>query len=374
MTNQTMTDQRIDRDMVRAAMRAARAYTEKRPSLSITQKTEANYLKIVERLEALQLMPDELALSPASCAQYSSAYVTISIKRLVPLVAECARFLEGENVENINELVVQINQHVELLDKLKSRRTFHKAVETVTTKCAGSYNKPKQVAGISYRRKTKKCKKIGLAKAPKNWQNILLNTFADDKSMQLALAIAEITGCRPAELVLGVQLSLSGGGGITFRIDGVKVDAGRGQPLRAIDVAYSTTPAFILLLEYLNESQTGSAMIAINDAKQYSDRIRYQSRKLFPFFETGFSSYSYRHAFSAAQKKAGISRRDLAKSMGHRSCASQSAYGRKKLGRTCNGYCILNVNATYDIVKLNQKMCRNLEELPRNNSNFTMRM
>jgi hypothetical protein len=84
----------------------------------------------------------------------------------------------------------------------------------------------------------RKSKRTSLKGLPHNWLELICSHNLDSKYRR-ALLVMCLTGCRPAELVKGVTISLSedsenNNSILKFEIHGVKVSETKGQPIRRI--------------------------------------------------------------------------------------------------------------------------------------------
>jgi len=183
--------------------------------------------------------------------------------------------------------------------------------------------------------KHSKSKKHSLAKLADNWRESI---FSSIKSIHLkrAVAVLSASGCRPAELERGILVRLKAGI-LSIGIHGSKVDeeAGRGQPLRLLDIDQET-PWGRFLLEQVSV-QPNFAIIVKYDAGGISQRLREKSRELWPRRKSLVSAYSYRHFIGKSMKESGESSDKIARVLGHATDFSQHSYGRVGGGKLNEG-------------------------------------
>ena len=144
--------------------------------------------------------------------------------------------------------------------------------------------------------------------------------------VELFACVFAVFGIRPAELVRGVVLDATATG-LRLAVAGAKVDATRGQPMRALEVDTTrrgqSALAVALLRAYVEEtggdlSATAADIVAVRRAM----------REVQP----GLSPYAYRHA-RASDVKATQGRAGAAAWLGHSNDRTQQGYGNARSGR-----------------------------------------
>ena len=175
----------------------------------------------------------------------------------------------------------------------------------------------------------RKGKRIGMWCIPKGGLARLVWAFADDPVYADPLRVLLLTGARPSEFVKGIQVQLTADGHLRFTIQGAKVTAQTGQPVRMVEVAINNAAARALA----ERAAAGILVVRITDARKLSDKVRGMSMRLFPRIGYVISPYTFRHAVSAAEKKRGRSVDSLAQVLGHVSGKSQRGYGAPQQGR-----------------------------------------
>lgn len=186
---------------------------------------------------------------------------------------------------------------------------------------------------------TSRRSKANLSDLPSGWKAKMFARATE--RLRLVLALLEIGGMRPEEIgrSTGVEVALIGSEGrwIRFRLafEGAKTGAGHG-----IATGHPTgwqrretvVDAIGERAEWLAEAvaASGGTLLFREEANRVKDNVRSLAKRLWPRrkAETRPSAYSYRHAFSAAQKQAGTDAATLAVAMGHRSERTQGGYGR----------------------------------------------
>ena len=144
------------------------------------------------------------------------------------------------------------------------------------------------------------------------------------------LAILALTGCRPAELMKGVEIETrkkNGNTAVLLTIQGAKVSENRGQKARTITFLAEGSAA--TALAEICAERGGKFKLETSNADYRSLNRALQMH--------GLSCYAFRHQV-ASELKDGISKGNItpenaAKVMGHRSTESLSYYGTRSRAR-----------------------------------------
>jgi integrase len=179
----------------------------------------------------------------------------------------------------------------------------------------------------------RKGKRNGMSRIPEGGLARLVTAFAHDPVYADPLRVLFLTGARPCELVKGVKAQITPAGRLRFTIEGGKVTARTGQPVRMIEVPIDNEVAQALV----DRAAAGVLVVRITDARKLSDKVRSMSRRLFPKIAYMISPYTFRHAIAAREKAHGRSVTSLAKVLGHVSGRSQRGYGTPQQGRHLGG-------------------------------------
>lgn len=158
-----------------------------------------------------------------------------------------------------------------------------------------------------------------------------------------AVAVLWASGCRPAEIALGVDVKRGKNGVIVLDVPGAKIKADAGQPRRSIAIDSNSEAGKALLQILGNEKQVSISRPAQRIAKDFEDIRRKTGLKV--------SAYSFRHQFAAEVKTiygahtAGAEQ--IAAAMGHRVTRSQQHYGTKSQAHGGSG--VLAVKAALPV-------------------------
>lgn len=180
---------------------------------------------------------------------------------------------------------------------------------------------------------------------PDDWREQLCLRMGRSKYRDAVLVMA-LSGCRPAELVKGVRVTLVDEQHLRIDMQGAKVTQLNGQPHRML-ILDGTTPTFLqqLLLGLLQE-QGGSLYAEIDSAKNLTKAITRYAQWLWPKHRHDITAYCFRHGFSSDQKGR-LSPAELAACLGHRSTRTQKRYGQRQQSKGRHSADILKVAASY---------------------------
>jgi integrase len=184
-------------------------------------------------------------------------------------------------------------------------------------------------------REPRHSKRKDMRGAPSNWRELLWDE-PGLKKYRLHYALSAVTGCRPGEFGENFLVKLSSTD-ILFVMQGLKVRACSGQPVRGFRYQLSDANAFVSEIvskvEALPKNDQGLVKIEPVDTKAFSAAIKRASRRLGLGGETGLSAYNLRHAFASDLKAAQKTRAEIAKALGHASEKTQSCYGQAGMSK-----------------------------------------
>lgn len=159
------------------------------------------------------------------------------------------------------------------------------------------------------------------------WQETIFEAIPEQ--YKAAMAVLQLTGCRPSELSGGVNVRLIEGR-LAFVIKGSKVSECSGQESRLLMVESDSIPAKYLLAHISGGSMTN---ISLRNQKTFAEVIAATGKQVFPRMRGRVSPYVFRHAFSSDLKSAGRDQAEIARALGHRVTRTQERYGRSAHGR-----------------------------------------
>lgn len=188
-----------------------------------------------------------------------------------------------------------------------------------------------KVQGLTGPRTQRNGKRRALAGLPRDWRETLCQRGASGK-YGVALLVAALTGCRPAELEHGVKVwraidpnhhrSL-----IHFEIVGAKVKARQGQPVRHMAYAEDDGhPLVAMLNASLSATEDASLVVKIEKALNFTVEVRRLAASLWPKHRYAVTPYCFRHQWAADAKRAGTADA-VSRGLGHLSDKTQRRYG-----------------------------------------------
>lgn len=182
----------------------------------------------------------------------------------------------------------------------------------------------------------KMSKRYGLGKLDQMWREKIFSSIKSEH-FKRAVAVLSSTGCRPAELQVGVVVHIVEDDRLQIGIRGAKVNlqTKRGQPLRLLQIDIHT-PWGAYLRDQVLRSESNMIIVSYN-AASVSQRLREKSRVLWPRQKTLVSGYSYRHFLGKSLKESGEDPIKIASTLGHATDYSQSSYGRAGGGKRSAG-------------------------------------
>lgn len=199
--------------------------------------------------------------------------------------------------------------------------------------------KPSQTAPKKSARKT-------LPPSPE-WSKRAFEAATD--AQKAAVAVLWASGCRPAEIAMGVDVRRARNGIIVLEVPGAKVKADAGQPRRTIGIKVDSEAGKALLQILGDAQQVNVVRKAHRIAKDFEDIRRKTGLKI--------TAYSMRHQFAAEMKTlygahtAGAEQ--IAAAMGHRVTRSQQHYGSKSQAHGGSG--VVAVKAVLPVKETRQR-------------------
>ena len=165
----------------------------------------------------------------------------------------------------------------------------------------------------------KNSKKDSIKPLPADWRVNVCNQMTNHKH-NVAVRILACTGCRPYEVVTGIQVYRNKKG-INFKIIGAKFKGNdeRGQEWRILTVP-SDHPIGSTIRD--GHYQASSAQSLTKAITRKAEKLGYE----------GVSAYSFRHQMASDMKFSGYSEVDIANALGHIATVTQERYGNSGAG------------------------------------------
>ena len=185
--------------------------------------------------------------------------------------------------------------------------------------------------GMTGERAKRRSKRQSLAGLPANWRIALCKRAVGGRYL-FSLIVLALTGCRPSELVHGIDIwrgkdEVTGKLLIHLRIRGAKVKDSQGQPLRTI--SYDTNdphPLVVVVNELLDTQSEPRVFAQVRSAVNLTVEIRRLARSLWPKHKQPITAYCFRHQF-AADLKANGDDEATSRGLGHISAETRRLYG-----------------------------------------------
>lgn len=189
-----------------------------------------------------------------------------------------------------------------------------------------------QKKGFIQTRRRRVSKRQALQGLRADWREQICRRSENGK-YGLAMLVAALTGCRPAELERGVVISESGGseeiGQINFMIDGVKVSGGQGQPHRCISYRSNDPHPLVRAIRQELEGRldNGACRVQVEKALNFTVEVRRLAQCLWPTHPHSITAYCFRHQWAADLKRT-QSTDSVSRGLGHLSAKTRRYYGQ----------------------------------------------
>lgn len=199
-------------------------------------------------------------------------------------------------------------------------------------------------------KKPRKSKRTLLGKLPSDWREQLCKRMQNSKYWSAAL-IAATCGCRPSELVAGInieQLKIAGEKFLIFRIKGSKVKNGQGQAVRKILFPLKNAPSLISTLAEQVSENSSAVTIQIESAKNFTVAITRTAAEIWPKIP-GVSAYCLRHQSASDFKSSSLTVEQVAAALGHASTRTQKFYGQRQQSKNGITMAPLHVKGSQEV-------------------------
>jgi integrase len=179
-----------------------------------------------------------------------------------------------------------------------------------------------------------KSKRSGLGKLPDDWREQVIDASKSAScTFWPAIAVLAATGCRSAEIGLGVRVFVQDEHGLRILIPGAKVRAGiAGQPLRELLFPNAGEVPGGSELQSLARAHGGRVDIRTPSVQALRNAVRTFGAPVGADHDYKISTMSFRHAFASDAKCSG-EREGLPAAMGQRSDRTMRTYGTAAHGR-----------------------------------------
>lgn len=301
-------------DVISRARHALRAGSD------VSAKTAVDYGKKVK------LVLDQFA---AAKRQGSKASLELILARYAPS-APSFRAMRSALVWHFRKQAEKLLKEQDAYQRMKPRPdTWLPLVSELdqTLKLIGvleGYEAGDLLALTGERKKSSRSKRKDLVKLPSDWKRRMLTRAERSPTYYLPTLLIAATGCRPEELVDGLELRVDGGQ-VVVRWDGAKVSKTSGQPWRQFKLKPDVLPEKVLK----QVEAAGMLKVSIASTGAFRAHLTRHSKELFPKkpFVTG---YSFRHSLAEDLREAGWEAEEIAAVLGQSVAETQAMYGRRR--------------------------------------------
>lgn len=147
----------------------------------------------------------------------------------------------------------------------------------------------------------RKGKKSSLRNLPINWREQLANEVHG--KYRNAAIVSILTGCRPAELQMGITITRKDGE-LYASIKGAKVTEKAGQEMREFRIANHPVADVLMQIMDSSDETHDQIIVKVDSGNSVTTHIRASAKKLWPKHNQSITAYSLRHAMAADCKKA----------------------------------------------------------------------
>jgi integrase len=207
-------------------------------------------------------------------------------------------------------------------------------------------------AGFVGIRRKRKSKRLALKGLSTNWREQICRRSGAGKYAIPCLILAA-TGCRPAELVRGVNIwkafdDEAGKTCLFIDVEGVKVRDGYGQPERRF--VFSADDTNDVIKKIVDIAPFGfPKTVKIENANYFTVEIRRIAGVLWPEHHSAITASCFRHQISADLKRFGDAQM-VSQALGHRSGKTKKHYGTA--GQSKSMIVPIRVETTYAVLHL----------------------
>ena len=167
---------------------------------------------------------------------------------------------------------------------------------------------------------------------PDDWRQRVIERMPNYRPAALTAAV---TGCRPAELVGGVKVTIEGGM-LIAHIIGAKVDVekGKGQEWRRLFWPLDHASDLVQELVKATQEAGGALTVQIASASNFSKSMSNAAARVWPRRKAAITPYCMRHQAASDFKASGLSSGEVSAALGHLSDVTKSTYGHANMSRS----------------------------------------
>ncbi|GHD55018.1 site-specific integrase [Jeongeupia chitinilytica] len=320
---------RTDRDALRKIVNAEK--------YDWSKSTLNQYSAIWERVRKSNLNPLVFLNACASKPSYDQTRAAIRFRCLEKskqYLVDWGRLDQGSDAENYPALV-ELNKKILEVYNFLSVILPKRACDEIARSGKSEFQCKVDKGVIKPGKTKKKGKRRSIIGLSNDWQVAVLKKIPEQH--REAFVIQTLTGCRPRELKLGVEIGFDPNTQeYRILIQGAKVTAKNGQPTRTIRVVLDEAhEVYRDVLDQLvqQQAQQQKQYVMMQTTKAYGMAVTRAAAKL---EMKKLSPYSLRHQVASDLKASDrFTEEQVAEVMGHCSTKTQGCYGRKSTGGHC---------------------------------------
>lgn len=324
-----------------AIIAQARAFHVINRKRKISDKTKVSYQRIAKRLIfSERKLPIDCAKTKSTFYTYKAAvvsYILDEISKSIPVMDS----LKKSNIKEWESEVIKLKRCIDFLSVVGVDQDKQNLIAYKNGNFKSQWTEKNQ---STKHKNIRRSKSKRLKNLPRDWSQRLFICALQSKSKHtLAVAVLAISGCRPAELAYGVELSLSADQSIHVHVFGAKTrdDGIYGQAYRCFDVK-SDSVEYGYLVDQLRSNQ--GRLVVKADPGALCDKVSYLSKKVMPQLKEPATAYCFRHRFSGSLHHAGINSGSISQALGH--CSDQSMQHYSSSYRSsASGFSIRNIQS-----------------------------
>lgn len=312
-------------------IRAARKLLVETPKSVISPRSKADYSAKIKRLIAATVFSENQmqtfapliakALETTKKSTWQSNRAALVYKARAGLEKFLAK---QDELQRRNKTLMLVEDSVDLSDwkeEVAKVNQWREALHSIL-------NAKLPTEGRSNRH-TKRQDMRGL---PDDWREQIISRMP---RYQPAVLVAAVTGCRPSELVKGVELSIRDGY-LVARIQGAKVDivGGKGQEWRELSWPIEHENNMVQDLVKRTIEANGCLKVTVTSASNFSNAMSQAAFRIWPHRKAPITPYCMRHQAAADMKSSGeLCGTDISAALGHSSDVTKSTYGHSSMGK-----------------------------------------
>lgn len=320
---------------------------------SLSPTSAKSYTVGFARMQKTGLSPEKIANTSRSFYFYRAALIHHHASSIRSILREIDNSKECDNKLFWAEQAEKLSEHIAILKKYKPDPTRMHIKQGIVGNWSVEAEK-RERAGNKIRSHSKRSR---LRHLPIDWRTQMFEGIGQRSKYRTAFALLSLTGARPSEFELGINVALEKEGHLQITIRGTKTHNGKyGQDTRVLTVLPETKEAQFLVSEI---HSVGGPIIVSANPGSLCDRVNQISKKVFPRLKSPISAYVFRHQISANLKASNMDSKDVSAALGHSTDVTKRYYGTASSAKGASG--ITMVKASRPVKELTMENIRELE-------------